>query len=183
MGFFSHHRKGIGTVVAAVVAGLILNTFVSIGGPEPPELEIAACLEKHPEAREREPSIDQAQLVTYKSCAWPPVEGADETGFSEVAVRRHETGSGTHDYIAADVFDTSCVKVRIRYHHFRQGNSEKFTETADNGARYEVVQTEAGVWRLEPASIPPPLVEIIGEPEQLVVTVPYSVNLEDAVCA
>jgi len=164
------------------VAGLIINALSNTGGTEPPELKTAACLETHPEAREREPSIAQAQRVTYTSCAWPPVDGADGTGFSEVAVRRHVTGSDSASYLAADVYETACVKVRVRYHHFRQGNSEKITETLDNGARYEVNQTNAGLWRLESASIPPPLVDIIGEPEQLVVSVPYSVNLEDAVC-
>jgi hypothetical protein len=88
----------------------------------------------------------------YESCSWPPVPGADVTGYARIlvsTVNGERNWGGEFDPLTvANVLDTSCKKMVIKYIGGHTGTS--FSQTAKASAGNLVIVDRQMIYPGEP---------------------------------
>lgn len=122
-------------VISAIIGviGICISAYLSLHPHAAPAVDsAAACREKHPDARET-PIPGKGGSTHFTGCTWPPVIGADSSGYWALKVQDYEIpGSyAARKFTTIEVFITSCFALTLDYQFDSQGTVAHSRFTVD----------------------------------------------------
>jgi TIR domain len=103
-------------VAVAAVVSIVVASGDGNGTPTSQE-RVDACIDDHGLSESSERDQVAEGRVVFRGCAWPPPPGAENDGFSEIAVASNE-GPGDSEaegLTVADTFTTTCDDIEAGY--------------------------------------------------------------------
>jgi hypothetical protein len=123
------------------VVGILITAYLALHPRAAPQVDNATlCRQHHADAREVAPDKEAGLRRQFAGCVWPPVSGADSSGYWTAQVEDFEIpGSyAAQKFTTAQVFTTSCFALTLDYVFDSQGT------VAHSRFSVDTTQTVAG---------------------------------------